>query len=58
MKKKTKFLQKSFWLYPEDKPTEYLVLIENDENDLPVGTIIVKAPKRYLFAFRCYTILN
>lgn len=58
MKKKSKFLQRSFWLYPGEKPTEYLVLIEHDENDLPIGTIIVRVPKQYLFAFRCYTILN
>lgn len=58
MKKKSKFLQRSFWLYPEDNPTEYLVLIEHDEDGLPIGTVIVKVPKRYLLALRCYTILN
>jgi hypothetical protein len=58
MKNKSKFQQKSFWLYPEDNPTEYIVLIEHDENHIPLGTIIVKVPKRYLLALRCYTILN
>jgi hypothetical protein len=54
MKKKSKFLQRSFWLYPEDNPTEYFVLIEHDENHIPLGTIIVKVPKK---VFACSSLL-
>lgn len=58
MKKKSKFLQRSFWLYPEDNPTEYLFLIEHDTNDLPIGSAIVKLPKRDMIGSRFHTIPN
>lgn len=58
MKNKTRFLQKKIWVDSE-KPLEYMVLIEIDnETELPIGTSMVKCPKQYLQAFRCYTILN
>lgn len=58
MKNKSKFLQKSFWLYPEDNPREYFVLIEHDENQIPVGTAIVRVPKQDMIGSRFHTIPN
>lgn len=58
MKKKSKFLQRSFWLYPEDNPTEYFVLIEHDKNQIPVGTAIVRVPKRDMIGNQFHCIPN
>lgn len=58
MKNKSKFLQKSFWLYPDDTPTEYVVLIEHDENHIPVGSAIVRLPKRDMIGTRFHSIPN
>jgi len=58
-KNKTRFLQKSFWSHPDDNPKEYMILIEIDnESELPIGTLIVSVPPRFLLALKYHVILN